>query len=71
MSITVDELRDVADRAEAAAASGDPMRMAFLLGAVAQWASAAATAAEQAEDADDGALRSAGDGEVIGMERAA
>lgn len=62
MSITVDELRDIAERSEAAAASGDPMRMAFLLGAIAQWASAAATAAEQAEDAA-GASASAGDGE--------
>lgn len=49
--ITTDALRSVADEAEAAAASGNPMAMAFVLGRIAEWALTAARVAEEADEA--------------------
>lgn len=48
--ITTDALRALADTAETAAASGDPMMMAFTLGRITEWALAAARVAEEAAE---------------------
>lgn len=49
--ITTDALRSVAEEAETAAASGNTMAMAYVLGRIAEWALTAARVAEEADAA--------------------